>query len=122
MDFDDAIVSHLKWKIRLHDFLSGKGGKLDSATAADARVCELGQWIDGEGQRYQETPDYRDLKEKHAAFHRVAAEVLRLAESGDRAGAMALLANGREFSSASRGIVGAIMRLERRLKEPSPGA
>jgi methyl-accepting chemotaxis protein len=121
MDFDDAIVSHLKWKIRLHDFLSGKGGKLDSATVADARACELGRWMDGEGRRYQEVEDYRALVEKHTAFHRVAAEVLRLAESGDRAGAMAMLANGREFSSASRGIVGAIMRLEQRVKGRAPG-
>lgn len=112
MDFDEAIVSHLKWKIHLHNFLVGKGGRLDCSTAAQADACELGQWIAGEGRCYQEMGSYRELVEKHEIFHRTAAEILKRAEAGDTEGAMALLANGREFSNASRGIVGAIMQLE----------
>lgn len=112
MDFDEAIVSHLKWKIHLRNFLDGRGEKLDSAAVAKDDGCELGQWIYGEGKLFADTAPYQDLVRKHAQFHLRAAEVVQKAEVGDKRGAETLLATGREFSSASKDIVGAIMQLE----------
>lgn len=113
MDFDDAIVSHLKWKLYLSSFLSGRGKSLDSALVGNANACVLGQWINGEGKQYEETAPYRELVTKHNMFHDIAAEVVNKAKSGDKKGAEALLASGREFSCVSREIVGAIMQLEK---------
>lgn len=112
MDFDEAIVSHLKWKIHLRNFLDGRGEKLDKDVVAKDDACELGQWIYDEGKQFAETTPYRELVKKHAQFHRQAAEVVRKAESGDREGAESLLETGREFSAASKDIVSAIMQLE----------
>lgn len=112
MDFDEAIVSHLKWKIHLRNFLDGRGGKLDSTMVAKDDACELGQWIYGEGKQFAETAPYKDLVKKHAQFHLQAAEVVRKTEAGDKPGAEEMMASGREFSSASKDIVGAIMQLE----------
>lgn len=112
MDFDEAIVSHLKWKIRLRNFLDGRGEPIDSGTAAKDDACELGQWIHGEGQRFADSAPYQELVKKHTQFHLQAAEVVRKIESGDKPGAESLLATGREFSAASKDIVGAIMQLE----------
>lgn len=112
MDFDEAIVSHLKWKIHLRNFLDGRGEKLDSAEVAKEDVCELGQWIYGEGKQFADTVPYQELVRKHAQFHLRAAEVVHKAETGDKRGAETLLATGREFSTASKDIVGAIMQLE----------
>lgn len=111
MDFDDAIVNHLKWKMYLRNFLEGTGKSLDSALVGSADACELGRWIKGEGKQYEGTAPYRDLVAKHAMFHHVAAEVVKKAEGGNQKGAKSMLAEGREFSSASRDIVDAIMQL-----------
>jgi hypothetical protein len=112
MDFDEAIVSHLKWKIHLRNFLDGRGKKLDVGSVAKEDECELGRWIREEESRFADSPPFRELAEKHTQFHRTAAEIVRKAETGDKQGAEALLATGRDFSCASRDIVGAIMRLE----------
>lgn len=120
MDFDDAIVSHLKWKMYLHNFLSGRGKSLDGALVENAGACVLGQWINGEGKRYEGTAQYRELVAKHNLFHVIAAEVVKKAKSGDKKGAEALLASGREFSGVSREIVSAIMQLEKLVASQEP--
>jgi len=112
MDFDDAIVSHLKWKMYLHNYLVGRGKSLDIARVGNPGACVLGRWINGEGKQYEGTAQYRELVTKHNLFHVIAAEVVKKAESGDKKGAEALLATGREFSNVSREIVSAIMQLE----------
>jgi len=112
MDFDDAIVSHLKWKIHLRNFIDGRGKGIDVATVAEDEGCELGRWIQGEGKQFENSPTFQELVAKHSQFHRTAAEIVDMVIAGDKAGAEELLSIGREFSSASRDIVGAIMRLE----------
>lgn len=112
MDFDDAIVSHLKWKMYLHNFLVGRGKAIHITQVGNADACALGQWINGEGNQYEGTAQYRELVAKHSMFHDIAAEVVKKAKSGDKKGAEALLATG-EFFSVSREIVSAIMQLER---------
>lgn len=112
MDFDDAIVSHLKWEMYLHNFLVGSGKALHIARIGNADACTLGQWINGEGKQYEGTAQYRELVTKHNMFHDIAAEVVKKAECGDKKGAEALLATG-EFFSVSREIVSAIMQLEK---------
>lgn len=112
MDFDDAIVSHLKWKMYLHNFLVGRGKTFHIAQVGSADACALGQWINGEGKQYEGTAQYRELVTKHNMFHDIAVEVVKKAKSGDKKGAEALLATG-EFFSVSREIVSAIMQLEK---------
>lgn len=123
MDFDDAIVSHLKWKMYLHNYLVGRGQAIHIAQVGDAGACTLGQWINGEGKQYERTDQYRELVAKHGLFHDIAAEVVKKAQSGDKKGAEALLATG-EFFSVSREIVSAIMQLEKVVanQKPPPSA
>lgn len=117
MDFDEAIVSHLKWKIHLRNFLDGRGEKLDSTVVAKEDACELGQWIYGDGKQFADTTPYQELLKKHVQFHLRAAEVVQKMEAGDKQGAENLLATGREFSTASKEIVGAIMQLEQEVSK-----
>lgn len=112
MDFENAIVCHLKWKMYLHNFLVGSGKALHIDQVGNADACILGQWINGEGKQYEGTAQYRELVAKHNMFHDIAAVVVKKAESGDRKGAEALLSTG-EFFSVSREIVSAIMQLEK---------
>lgn len=112
MNFDDAIAAHIKWKVRLAQFIDGTSQeRLLSATVAQDDLCELGQWLRGEGARYASLPHYRELIEKHAHFHRCAAEVVRKVENRDRAGAKVAL--GGAFAAASKETVQAIMALKK---------
>ncbi|MGD9787817.1 MAG: CZB domain-containing protein [Sulfuricellaceae bacterium] len=112
MDFDDAIVSHLKWKIHLRNFIDGRGKDLDIDTVGQEESCELGRWIQDEGKKFAHSPTFQELVAKHVQFHRTAAEIVNKVVAGDKTGAEELLSTGREFSSVSRDIVAAIMRLE----------
>lgn len=112
MNFDDAIAAHIKWKVRLGQFIDGiSTERLKSENVCKDDLCDLGRWIYGEGSKYSAAPHYKDLVSKHANFHRCAGEVVRKVESGDRAGAKALLGGG--FTTASKETVTAIMELKK---------
>ncbi len=112
MNFDDAIAAHIKWKVRLAQFIDGTSQeKLQSATVAQDDLCELGKWLRGEGAKFAALPKYRDLLDKHANFHACAGDVVRRVENHDRAGAKAAL--GGAFATASKETVMAIMDLKK---------
>lgn len=112
MNFDDAIAAHIKWKIRLTQFIDGTSAEpLRSDTVCKDNLCELGKWIYGEGAQYDGKPHYKDLVSKHANFHRCAADVVKKVEASDKAGARSLLSG--PFASASKDTVTAIMVLKK---------
>jgi methyl-accepting chemotaxis protein len=113
--FDDAIAAHIKWKVRLNQFIDGTSTEqLDSGTVCKDNLCALGKWIYGEGAEHQGLPQYADLVQKHAHFHVCAGEVVRKVEMHDKAGATALL-NG-DFAKAGKETVTAIMELKKELE------
>lgn len=113
MNFTQAIDAHGKWKIRLRMFVHGSGEKLDANQVGHDDQCELGQWIHGEGAKFAKSPQFQQLVAEHAAFHRCAAKVVRSALAGQKAEALALLADGGEFSRCSQQTVMAIQTLAR---------
>lgn len=115
MNFDDAIAAHIKWKVRLNQFIDGTGTEqLVSANVCKDNLCDLGKWIYGDGAKYNTASHYKDLVSKHANFHRCAADVVKKVEGGDKAGAKSLLAG--PFSVASKETVTAIMELKKESK------
>ena len=112
MNFDDAISAHIKWKVRLSQFIDGTSQeKLQSATICKDNLCDLGKWIYGEGAVYKALPKYQDLIKKHANFHVCAADVVKKVENNDKVGAKAAL--GGAFAAASKETVTAIMDLKK---------
>ncbi len=112
MNFEDAIAAHIKWKVRLNQFIDGTSTeKLSSATVCKDNLCDLGKWIYGDGAQYKSAPHYQDLVKKHANFHICAADVVKKVETGDKAGAKGLL--GAAFAVASKETVAAIMELKK---------
>lgn len=115
MNFDDAIAAHIKWKVRLNQFIDGTSTEqLNSATICKDNLCDLGKWIYGEGAKYNSAPHYKDLVAKHANFHRCAADVVKKVEGSDKPGAKTLLAG--PFAVASKETVTAIMELKKEAK------
>lgn len=117
MNFDDAILAHIKWKVRLNKFIDGAGSeRLESRAVCRDDLCELGKWIYGEGARYESLPQYLELVRTHANFHLCAAEVVSKVDAGDVAGAKALM--GGPVALASRETVTAIMGLKNEAAGP----
>lgn len=115
MNFDDAIAAHIKWKVRLNQFIDGTSTEqLKSETICKDNLCDLGKWIYGEGAAYKAKPNYTTLVSKHANFHRCAADVVKKVESNDKPGAKSLLAGA--FAAASKETVTAIMELKKEAK------
>jgi methyl-accepting chemotaxis protein len=113
--FDDAIAAHVKWKLRLTQFIDGTSTeKLDSAVVCKDNLCALGKWIYGPGEAHKDVAHYADLVGKHAHFHRCAGEVVRKVDSGDKTGAMSILKG--EFASAAKETVTAIMDLRKEVE------
>lgn len=112
MNFDDAISAHIKWKVRLGQFIEGIAKEpLDSATVCKDNVCDLGKWIYGEGARFKTLASYAAVVKAHARFHVEAGAVVRQVEGGDPAGARAAM--GGAFAIASKETVAAILGLKR---------
>lgn len=112
MDFDDAVAVHLKWKDRLaHCIDAADGERPQSATVGEDDLCELGNWIYGEGGRFSRLPGYRELVSVHAQFHACAADVVAKVEAGDTAGARATLDGA--FRAASDATVAVILQLKK---------
>ena len=92
MDFDGAIQAHSNWKLRLFNYVRGEANsKIDLPLLGTDHHCALGQWLDGEGQRYANDPKFAKLREAHAALHASASSLALLVERGKRTTAESLL-------------------------------
>lgn len=117
---EDAVAAHTKWRTRLRQVLDGHGEKLDPEVVAKDNVCDLGKWIHGDGTQYANLPEFRQLKEHHAKFHRCACEVLKKHMSGDKQSAENMLGSNGNFSNASGETVTAIRRLQKAVENIRP--
>jgi hypothetical protein len=113
MDLSNAILAHQQWKSRLNQFLGGAlQEKLDPLTVGKDDQCELGQWIHGEGRRqFLSVPEFQELQERHARFHKKAGEIVRMANQGNVKGAREVF--DREFPEDSKEIAVSIQRMKR---------
>lgn len=86
------IGAHVLWKKRLQSLLDGTSEEtLNPDNIGMDDKCALGLWIYGDGQSYREEAKFEEVRLMHAEFHKKAAEVVRLYQSGDLAGASDLL-------------------------------
>jgi methyl-accepting chemotaxis protein len=108
--FGEMVKAHQGWKFRLKDLLEGRSSEvLDPATVEVDHACALGKWIHGPGTTVGHLAEYQDLKGRHAAFHRCAAEVIRNQQRGRVSEAQQLLAG--QFGALSEETIAAIQRL-----------
>lgn len=107
----EAIDTHVRWKERLHAFISGSSQedlKVEIVSRDD--LCSLGHWIHGiGGERFGQTPAFSVVRSRHAHFHRCAGEVLAMAQQ-DKARALHMLEEG-AYPDASEQVAEAIVSL-----------
>lgn len=115
VDFYAAIQAHVLWRIRLEAYISGTGEQLNPEIVGRENHCALGEWIYGSGSRaFGNHPQFPELKDAHARFHRCAGEVIRCADSGHAEKARELLRG--EYAVYSQKVKANLARLGLELK------
>ena len=113
--FDDAINAHIKWKVRLVDYIKGKSNEeleVDKVSCDDK--CDLGRWLYGPAMHHARLPEYRDLKSSHASFHRSVGDIVQCVHDHHADKAMDML--GGEFFQLSSQTVRAIKSLQHKVE------
>jgi len=107
-EIDAVLAAHAAWKARFHDFLVGRSG-VDVAVLGTTDHCAFGNWLDRYGAQYLKKAQYEEIDALHAAFHKVAAEVVAKLKARDFAGAHALIAAGGEMEQASSALAAKLL-------------
>ena len=114
MNFDDAITAHVHWKLALASYLAKHDGSLKARDLEPDDKCPLGLWIHGEGRRHAAFPEFKTLEAEHARFHKAAAHVVIVADSGASVREETALGGNSPFSTASLNLMGALMAMKRK--------
>lgn len=107
-EIDAVLAAHAAWKARFHDFLVGRSG-VDVDVLGTTDHCAFGNWLDNYGAKYLKKAQYEEIDALHAAFHKVAAEVVAKLKARDFAGAHALIAAGGELERASQALAARLL-------------
>lgn len=113
MNFDDAIKAHSNWKIRLKRYISNPDGSIDVSKTSRDDVCELGQWLKGDGKKLAANPTYQQLVSEHAKFHKCAADIVARCDKGENVQEEMSLGSSSDFSKHSMNVVSCITSLKR---------
>lgn len=113
IDLAEAVQAHVRWKLRLQDYLDGKSSeKLDPMVICRDDQCDLGKWIHSSGMGYfHDLEPFHQLRSDHAQFHYVAANVVQHVHANDRAAAEAALHG--EYQQVSHKVVVALTELNK---------
>ena len=112
LDFFQAIEMQRRWKLRLAAYARGEARQTKAwRDISRDDQCDLGRWL---RQAARQQPDHAEvlarLLKQHAALHRAAAEVVRLADGGQRDAALQALRQG-AFAHASHATVAGLSEL-----------
>ncbi len=99
----------------LREYIYG-AGQMDAEAVARDDECEIGQWLYREGAEYRRFPEYRHALQVHAAFHRRAAKVVRMADQGRRLEAAADLAPGGDLRGLSAALSQSFIQLNKKIR------
>jgi len=112
LDRSAAISAHQAWKARLKAVLDQTSTEvLDPSVVGRDDRCTLGIWINGPGKQgcgHQRL--FQTMSDRHAAFHRMAAQILQAALAGRRQQAHTMLE--KEFTQLSHEVISDLTRLE----------
>lgn len=104
LNFKTAIDAHMKWKIRLENYIAGTSDEqLEVDVICRDDQCPLGKWIyDKGGEKFGYSETFFEMKAHHAHFHRCAGAVLATAKKGDTPQAIRLLNTGDYVKASER--------------------
>ncbi|MGE0073376.1 MAG: CZB domain-containing protein [Thiomonas sp.] len=121
LNFFSATNAHKAWKKRLYDCVCGACSTLDPQLIALDNRCDLGKWLYAIRSRQPALSAdtqklFTRLLDEHATFHRAAAEVARLAQSGQRDDALRQIQGG-EYTRISNQVIATLGELYLKRRE-----
>ncbi len=118
---DSAILAHSQWLTRLRVAIEDGASQFDPDIVMTDNRCELGKWLYEEFPRSERnTEAFERIRQTHAAFHRNAAKILRLALNGQRDLALESMKVHGEFIALSTRLI-ALLKELRREQRREPG-
>jgi Chemoreceptor zinc-binding domain len=115
VELDEAIAAHSAWKAKLKTYLRKPDKSLIADDVAKDNQCILGKWLYADGAKYFAFPEFKELREEHANFHRAAADLIKRADSGESVGEEAALGANSAFSTLSSRLVQLIVKLKQKV-------
>jgi hypothetical protein len=112
----EAIASHVRWKIALLLAAQMREPLTDRALKAIRYPdeCLVGIWLLSDDTLHiRSTPEYRAVRDLHTAFHDQMLAISNLIQTGDFPQAERLLNAAGSFQNASNALANAIMALGR---------
>lgn len=106
---DRAIAVHAKWKYRLADAIRTGTSDQPMVNVRSDTACEFGEWLLALPLSERLSPACQQVRELHAAFHAVAADVLEMALGGRTKEAEATIALGGRFAEVSSNLTMAVL-------------
>jgi methyl-accepting chemotaxis protein len=81
-DIEKVKTSHRMWRNRFLRFIEGKEN-INPSEFLSHRECQLGKWYYSEGMKnFGKVPEFIELGRKHEEFHRIGAQLIKLANEG----------------------------------------
>ena len=116
MDFNQAIDSHVRWRVNLARHIANPDRHIDADQVSGDQNCELGKWLHGDGQKFSSIPGYATLVAEHAQFHREAGDIIRAVNAGQDVSAAIALGSASKFSKASMAVVSQLVAMKNLVK------
>ncbi len=113
MTLYEAIEAHVAWKQRLIALIDS-GDEKGMQRVGDETACELGRWIQQNGEVYGNLTLFQRLQDEHIAFHRYAEAVVEAVHANDLNRANEIL-NG-EYNTMSMHIMRTMAKLRREVE------
>ena len=105
--FVDAENAHVKWKMRLVQYVGGQSHEsFDVAAVSCDDKCDLGKWIHGPATKHSSLTEYKNLRASHAEFHKTVGAIIGCVHNNKTDDARKLL--GGDFAATSRKTISAI--------------
>ncbi len=112
---DQGIAAHGLWKQRLAETIKSGRSDFSPERIEPDNLCDFGKWLYSMPETERTSIDWRRVQEKHAAFHRQAAAVLRQAMNGEQDAARRSMAFGGAFANTSSELSSAMMAWKQRV-------
>lgn len=116
MNFEEAIAAHSAWKMKLKQYIAKPDRSLAATEVGADDKCALGQWIRGEGQKHSALPEFSKLRSDHARFHKLAADIIKRADAGEKVAEEVALGSRSDFASVSSAVVTDLMNLQKKVQ------
>ena len=112
MDLNNAIVTHVEWKLKFRSAIATQA-QMDIVSISKDTCCELGKWLHGEGgSKFGFFPETVNCIKKHAVFHQEAGKVATAINEKKYDDAGVMLNAGKPYAKASNDVGFAIKRLK----------